>query len=203
MTSNTTLDPYTAKAEAHDMTPQDKITQLHTIVKSCQTGMLTTRSSDGNLHSRAMFPASPFTDTQLTLAFVANNATHKFDEIQHDSHANVSFFNTSTTSWASYSGKAKISRDPEMIKKYWSTSMAAYFGDLKDGVHKGDESDPRISIIEVVPDEVRLWVAKKGVVGRAVDNAISNVTGGTSAPGDMITIGKAEIQLAQGLHTKQ
>ncbi len=71
--------------------------------------------------------------------------------------------------------------------------MAAYFGDLKDGVHKGDQSDPRISVIEVVPDEVRLWVATKGVVGRAIENAVSNVTSGVSTPGDLITIGKAEV----------
>jgi hypothetical protein len=34
----------------------------------------------------------------------------------------------------------------------------AWFGDLGDGVHKGDENDPRISLIEVTPDEVRRCV---------------------------------------------
>jgi general stress protein 26 len=42
-----------------------------------------------------------FEDTQLTLVFIANNSTAKFDEIKNDSHVNVSFCDTTTTSWAS------------------------------------------------------------------------------------------------------
>ncbi|KIY74348.1 hypothetical protein CYLTODRAFT_385158 [Cylindrobasidium torrendii FP15055 ss-10] len=198
-----TLDPYTQKAEANKYSPQEKISSLHELVKSCSTGMLTTRAEDGSMHSRAMVPTSPHNATQVNLVFIGNNSSHKFEEVQHDSHVNVSFYNTSSTSWASFSGKARISRDQEAIKKHWSSSMGAYFGDLKDGVHKGDVNDPRISIIEVVPDEVRFWVAQKGAVGRAVDIAVSSVTSGTSAPGDLVTLSKAEIQLIQGLQTAQ
>ena len=75
MTSTTAnLDPYSAKAESHSYSPQEKITgkctvwrsflrltsalELHGIVKSCHAGMLTTRSKDAELHSRAMVPVS-------------------------------------------------------------------------------------------------------------------------------------------------
>jgi hypothetical protein len=93
---------------------------LHAILKSAKIGMLTTHGVDG-LHSRAMIPSSrlciprsdnwrdskvlpptAFSDTQLTLVFIANNATAKFDEIKNDSHVNVSFCDTNSTSWASY-----------------------------------------------------------------------------------------------------
>ena len=40
-------------------------------------------------------------DNQLTLTFIANNASHKFEELENDVHANVSFLNPETTSWAS------------------------------------------------------------------------------------------------------
>lgn len=120
---------------------------LMEIVKSTKTGMLTTRSSDGHFHSRAMVPSSrksqsflyhtrfsahdhlvqfsyppppAYSDTQLTLIFLANNVSHKFEEIENDAHVNVSFCNTTTTSWASYSGKAKVTQDRELIKKHWS-----------------------------------------------------------------------------------
>ncbi|KAF7315397.1 hypothetical protein MIND_00054400 [Mycena indigotica] len=195
-----TLDPYTTQAENTTLSPQAKIEGLHTIVKSARIGMLTTHCSDGQFHSRAMIPSTPFTEMQLTLVFVANNASSKFDEIKNDSNVNVSFCDTSTTSWASYSGRAKISQDKELIAKHFSPSMAAYFGDLKDGVHTGKVDDPRISIIEVIPDEIRYWVATKGAVGRAADTAISMVTGKASAPGEIRTISKAEIQLTQELH---
>jgi general stress protein 26 len=64
-------------------------------------GMLTTRSQEGALHSRAMTPAEPHENTQLTLFFIANNASHKFDEIEHDAHVNVSFSDNASGSWAS------------------------------------------------------------------------------------------------------
>ena len=70
---------------------------------------------------------------------------------------------------------------------------AAWFGDLGDGVHKGDQHDPRVAPIEVVPDEIRYWVATRGAVGRALDVAVSAVTGRSAAPGDLVTISKDEV----------
>ncbi|KAJ6499348.1 hypothetical protein C8R45DRAFT_113471 [Mycena sanguinolenta] len=200
--SSTTLDPYTAKAENTSLSAQEKITGLHEILKSAKTGMLTTHGSDGHLHSRAMIPSSPFDDTQLSLVFIANNATGKFEEIKNDSHVNVSFCDTNTTSWASYSGTATVSQNKELIHKHFHSSMSAYFGDLKDGVHKGTADDPRISVIEVVPKEIRYWVATKGYLARAADAAMSKVTGNASAPGELRTISESEIQLTQHLHNK-
>lgn len=51
------LDPYTQKAENDNLTPQQKIDGLHAIVKRVKTGMFTTRTSDGHIHTRAMAPA--------------------------------------------------------------------------------------------------------------------------------------------------
>ncbi|KAJ7132796.1 hypothetical protein C8R43DRAFT_1023397 [Mycena crocata] len=200
--SNVNLDPYTANAENTAITPQEKIAGLHQVLKSAKVGMLTTHGADGQLHSRAMIPSSPFTDTQLSLVFIANNSTAKFDEIKNDSHVNVAFCDTNSTSWASYSGTAKISQNKELIREHWSSSMAAYFGDLKDGIHKGDVEDPRISVIEVIPEEIRYWVATKGSIARAADTAISSLTGKTATPGELMTITQPEIQLTQKLHTK-
>ena len=51
------LDPYTQKAENDNLTPQQKIDGLHAIVKKVKTGMFTTRTPDGHIHTRAMVPA--------------------------------------------------------------------------------------------------------------------------------------------------
>ncbi|KAJ7188322.1 hypothetical protein C8R46DRAFT_877954, partial [Mycena filopes] len=187
------------------LSTQEKIAGLHEIVQAARTGMLTTHGSDGHLHSRAMIPASPFTDTQLSLIFLANNASAKFDEIKNDSHVNCSFCDTSSTSWASYSGTAKISQNKEMIEKYWSPAVSAYFGDLKDGVHHGDKTDPRVSVIEVSPVDIRYFVATKGSLARGVDVAVSKVTGKVTTPGEMRTITQEEVRYmflcaSQALH---
>ena len=50
------LDPYTAKAERTNLSPQQKVDGLHNIVNTVKTGMLTTRSAAGDFHSRAMAP---------------------------------------------------------------------------------------------------------------------------------------------------
>lgn len=71
--------------------------------------------------------------------------------------------------------------------------MASYFGDLGDGVHKGDQNDPRVSIIEVVPDEIRYWIATKGAMARAIETTITSFTKGTASLGELRTITKAEV----------
>ncbi|KZV70709.1 hypothetical protein PENSPDRAFT_578986 [Peniophora sp. CONT] len=200
--SHAELDPYTAKAQNDDVTPQKKITDLHAILKAAPTGMLTSRAADGSLHSRAMAPAGPFEPTQVSLIFIANKASWKMDEVANDGHVNAAFYNPSSTDWASYSGQAKVITDKEVIKKHWNPMVSAWFGDLKDGVHKGDVEDPRVIAIELVPDEIRYWVSTSGKVARTVDVAVGAVTGKTSAPGELRTITKQEIQLTQGLHTK-
>jgi len=167
--------------------------------------MFTTRSAGGHLHSRAMNPVSPDKtgkNNQLTLTFIGNNVSHKFEELENDAHVNVSFLNTKTTSWASFSGRAKVSRDPDTIKDCFSSTTSAWFGDLQDGVHKGDANDPRISIIQVIPDEIRYWYSTKGKVGRAVEIGIDAMTGKTATPGELRTITKEEILLTESLHTK-
>ncbi|KAJ3762384.1 hypothetical protein EV361DRAFT_909269 [Lentinula raphanica] len=199
-TAHPNLDPYVAKAENNSLSPHEKIKDLHEIVKSVETGMLTTRASSGQMHSRAMIPTAPQSDTQTSLIFFANKASHKFDEIENDAHVNVSFSNPKTTSWASYAGVAKISQDKELIRKHWHKGLSAWFGDLKDNVHKGDENDPRVAIIQVIPDEIRYWVATKGAVSRALETGLNAVTGGVSVPGELRTITLSEIQLTQGLH---
>jgi general stress protein 26 len=156
--SSSTLDPYTAKAENNTLTPQEKIAGLHEILKHTKAGMLTTHGADGHLHSRAMSPSSrtysrttvrddtkscaAFDDTQLTLVFLANNSTAKFEEIKNDSHVNVSFCDTNSTSWASYvvcwifyslphpthrySGTAKVSQNKELIRKHFSSASVQF-----------------------------------------------------------------------------
>ncbi|KAI6021465.1 hypothetical protein BKA83DRAFT_4282329 [Pisolithus microcarpus] len=182
------LDPYTAQAENKPISPLEKSKALCTIIKAAKTGMLVTRNTEGNLHSRAM---NPLGEGQLNLVFLANNVTAKFEEIENDSHVNVSFFDSSTTSWVS-----------DLIHKHWSKTVTGYIGNLKDGVHTGDENDPRVSAIEVVPDEIRYWFTEKGAVPRTVQVAAGAVAGKATSPGELHTITNEEIHLLRGIHTK-
>lgn len=70
---------------------------------------------------------------------------------------------------------------------------SAWFGDLGDGIHKGDHNDPRVALIEVIPNSIRYWVATSSKVGRAVDVAVGAVTGKTAAPGELRDITHDEV----------
>jgi len=191
------LDPYSRIAESKDVPLLQRITDLRTVVKAAKTGMLVTRDPNGNLHSRAMTPVNVSDDTQLNLIFLANNVSSKFEEIENDSHINVSFFDPSSTDWASYSGRARVTQDKELIHKHWSSCVTGYIGNLGDGVHKGDEGDPRVAVIEVVPDEIKYWISKQSRISRAVQVTVGAAVGKATAPGELQTISKEEIQVAQ------
>jgi len=93
----------------------------------------------------------------------------------------------------SIAGKAKLIDDREVVNKYWSAGTGAWFGDLKDGVHKGDSTDPRVSVIQVVPEEIRYWYPTKGKVLRAVEIGVDALTGQVASPGELRTITPAEV----------
>ncbi|KAI0277398.1 hypothetical protein BGY98DRAFT_1107803 [Russula aff. rugulosa BPL654] len=208
MSSNVQLDPFVAQAQNDNVAPLQKIKDLNKIIQMTETGMLTTRTSDGHLHSRAMTPACPMTEESeppnalINLVFITNNSTPKCQEIQNDNHVNLSFFHTFSKHWASISGVARVTEDRSVIKKYWSPSIGSYFGDLGDGIHKGDENDPRVSVIEVVPDEIRYWVASSPNLPVSVQEVASTVQGKVTVPGELRTITSEEIQLAQGIGAK-
>ncbi|KAH9176530.1 hypothetical protein EDB89DRAFT_1846031 [Lactarius sanguifluus] len=194
MSHNVQLDPYTANAENTNVSPLQKVKDLYEVIRGAETGMLTTRASDGCLHARAMTPVGSYSEAHVKLAFIANNASPKFQELQNDAHVNVSFFDKSSTSWASFSGFARVIEDRSFIKKYWNTRISACFGDVDD-THKGDENDPRAVVIEVIPNEVRYWLAKSGGISRGVQEVVKGVQGEVSIPGELRTITEEEVGL--------
>jgi hypothetical protein len=64
-------------------------------------------------------------------------------------------FMSSRQNWASVSGIAGIKQDNDLI-------ITSHFSDLGDGAHKGTAQDPRVSVIEVIPNEIRYRVATSG-----------------------------------------
>ena len=60
-------------------------------------------------------------------------------------------------------------------------------------MHTGDSTDPRVSLIEVVPSEVRYWLATEGTLRRTVEITVDAALGRTSSPGELRTIAKEEV----------
>ncbi|UTT89765.1 hypothetical protein NDA17_006722 [Ustilago hordei] len=202
MSTNTQAHDPTAQGAAHkgsDLTPQQKIDTLLEITKHIGTGMLTSRSPDGKLASRAMAPA---TTEGLVFSFYMNTDSGKTDDIESDPQVNVAYFDPKTTDWISISGRAVINRDPTKIKKHWSSSLNAWFDDKKDGKHTGGHNDPRVVLLDVQPEEIRIYKAD-GKLAQLGQMAKAAVSGHTASPGKLLILTGQEIQLASGVYKPQ
>ena len=71
--------------------------------------------------------------------------------------------------------------------------ITSFFGDLKDGKHDGSKDDPRVCLLEVVPNEIRYWVSTSSSISRAAGIAYGAVTGKARAPGEFRIISDAEV----------
>jgi len=189
----TSKDDYT-KATLKEADPQTKVAEIQKIIKDAGVCMLTTKTANGDLHSRAMAPASK--EAPHVFCFVANSESGKFDEIEHseDSKVNVSIYDKSSTNWVSVAGNVKINTDKARIHEVFSPATAAWFGDLKDGVHDGTADDPRVQLIEVIPYEIRYWYQTQTTVGALANIATSAVTGKVANPGYLRSLTKAELE---------
>ena len=91
---------------------------IQSIISPVKTSMLTSRNKDGFLHSRAMSPA--FKENNLDFYYIANIHSGKTSELENDSHVNISYYDYSTTNWASVAGKATVTQDRQVIDKVWN-----------------------------------------------------------------------------------
>lgn len=159
--------------------------------------MLTTRSPDGKLASRAMHPA---TTEGLVFSFYQNTDSGKTEDIDSDPTVNVSFIDAKNGDWASISGKAVINKDRSKVKKHWSKSLEAWFDDKKDGVHTGDNNDPRVSLIDVHPEEIRYYTTS-GKLTFLKEVAQAAMSGDVASPGHLVILSKDEIALASKVYS--
>ena len=77
--------------------------------------------------------------------------------------------------------------------------MKAWFDDKKDGKHTGDHNDPRVVLLDVQPEEIRIFKAD-GKLSQLGLMAKAAVSGHAASPGKLIILTSQEIQLASGVY---
>ena len=127
------------------------IEELYMLIEKIKTAMLTTRRPDGRLVSRPM--ATQKRDPIADLWFVADVESHKIDELEHDPHVNLGYFDSGSWEWVSVSGTARISTDRDHIRRLYQADWKAWFGAI-DEVRNGGPDDPRLALILVDADSV-------------------------------------------------
>ncbi|HYW12806.1 MAG TPA: pyridoxamine 5'-phosphate oxidase family protein [Longimicrobium sp.] len=133
----------------HDATPastEKKVEQLYGLVEGIEIAMLTTRRMDGHLVSRPM--ATQARTSGADLWFVTDGETDKLDELQHDTHVNVSYYRDKSREWVSVSGTARVVKDRARIHELYRPDWKAWFPDDGPG-RDGGPDDPRLALIAV------------------------------------------------------
>ncbi|KAJ5917329.1 hypothetical protein N7466_010883 [Penicillium verhagenii] len=171
------VDPYTNQNSEDPPLPQ-KIEDLAAFISEVKFGMLTAMEPENEyLTSRCMALAAQ-EHGGIDLIFHTNLFSGKIlDLTLHPKETNMSFLDPISGAWASISGKASVIADPATVQKYYTPTLKAWLGDLGDGVHNGEATDPRIGLIKLEAVLATHVVAQKGIIGRAVDTVKGAVNG--------------------------
>jgi general stress protein 26 len=174
-TGDKPADPYTDKNK-DEVDMRQKIDDLEKFIQECKFAMMTTRSAGSSrLASRGMALAGT-EKGGADLIFQTNTESGKTDDIANDPDVNISFINADGD-WASISGHATVITDRELVKKYYTSKLKAWLGDLKDGTHDGSENDPRIGVIRVEAETASYALSKMGHLRQSAEMAKAKATG--------------------------
>ena len=107
-----------------------ELKMLYEHVDDIEIAMLTTRRRDGHLRSRAM--ATQKRAEGADLWFVTYEGASKLNDLQFDSHVNLTYYKDRTREWVSISGIASVSRDRKKIHELYAADWKAWFPDEGD-----------------------------------------------------------------------
>ena len=161
---------------------QKQIDELYQLIEHIETAMLTTRRADGRLVSRPM--ATQKREPVADLWFVTDSESHKLDELEHDPHINLGYFDKGSWEWVSVSGIARVSADRALIRRLYRPDWKIWFGAL-DEVRDGGPNDPRLALILVSADSVTYMKRDKSKPMVLFEVAKSIITGDRPEVGEV------------------
>jgi len=100
------------------------------------------------------------------LFFYTSKSQSKIYEIEKERDVCISFSSPSDSTYVSLTGKARISDDQDLIDKYWSTGVAAWFKNGKD--------DSDVAILKVKISRGEHWNSKNNKLVQLFEMAKSN-----------------------------
>jgi general stress protein 26 len=192
---------YPSETTTRTMTSTEKkLDDLYDLIDGIEVAMFTTRRPDGHLVTRPMQVQERTAGTDLWL--VTDIETHKLDELAHDPHVNLGFYNTRTREWVSVSGTAIVTQDRDLVRGLYKPDWKAWFPKIDDA-RDGGPSDPRIALILV---EAHSAIYMKNDKPRPIvlfEVVKALVTGRAPAIGEEHIIGPREMERAQRLERER
>ena len=179
---------------------EKKLDDLYDLIDGIEVAMFTTRRPDGHLVTRPMQVQERTTGTDLW--FVTDLETHKLEELAHDAHVNLGFYNTRSREWVSVSGTAIITQDRELVRGLYKPDWKAWFPKIDD-VRNGGPGDPRIALILVEAHSAIYMKTNKPRPVVLFEVVRAMVTGKAATLGEEQIIGPREIEKAQRIERER
>lgn len=119
------------------------------LIKNIKFGMLVTNENDGSSSLRAR-PMTLVQDSyDHTLYFYTNKNDGNVFEIKNNRDVCVTFSDPAVKTYVSLSGKANLTTDSELIDRFWSKYVAAWY--------PGGKEDPDLAMLEIKIESGEHW----------------------------------------------
>lgn len=148
------------------MTSESHKDKLWNLIKDIKVGMLCTQDSEFP-RARPMHVVQKNYDGKLW--FYTNKHQEKVNEIVQDNKVCITFCDPNEDVYVSLSGIARLTMDQELIDKFWSPFVAAWFPKGKDGGN--------VALIELDVVEGEHWNSNENKVVQLFKTAKANLTG--------------------------
>jgi general stress protein 26 len=151
-----------------DLAGSEAVEKIREIVKSAETCFFCT-NLEGEIDARPMNVRQ--VDDEGSFWFLSAADSHKNQELATDSKVELFLQGSNHSDFLQIKGRAIVSRDRAKIDELWSPFIKTWFTEGKD--------DPRITVIQVVPDGGYYWDNKHGDMVAGVKIMIGAAIGKT------------------------
>jgi len=153
--------------------------KLIDLIRDVKIAMLTSRASDGTMHSRPLATLDS-DDFDGTLWFLIAADSEKALEIARRPQVNLGYSNPSDGQYVSVSGVAEVVRDRNRVRELWTPIAKVFFPRGPD--------DPNLVALKVDVRSAEYWSSPSSRVERLFGLAKAVLKGDGSALGESKTI---------------
>lgn len=140
---------------------------IWSLIEEIKVGMLVTHDTEkNNIRSRPMSLVQEEYDG--TLFFYTDKEDAKAFEVARDRDVCLTFADTSSQIYVSLSGKANITKDKNLIDRYWNRWVEAWFPE--------GENDPNLAMLEIKIDSGEHWKADENKLNQLFQLAKADLT---------------------------
>ncbi|UYO96903.1 pyridoxamine 5'-phosphate oxidase family protein [Microbacterium sp. M28] len=150
----------------------DERKKVAELIKDFRFAMFATRHTDGKLVAHPLTVQEAEFDGDLW--FLVSKKASPVADLAADSEANVSF--SSSDSWVSLSGTARLIEDRQKIEELWNPVVEAWFPDGPD--------DPFVGVLKFTAESAEYWDSPGGKIATAFSFVKSKLTGRQYDGGD-------------------